>query len=92
MYNSINFNYGVRGDVARSAWNAPPMDEAVWAGDWGRSNATANITYVNAFLCPSDGNNGGNNTLLHQRRTPAHLHHGLLLERGHWAGSSAGAR
>jgi prepilin-type processing-associated H-X9-DG protein len=37
------------------------MDESVWAGDWGRSNATANITYVNAFLCPSDPNNGGNN-------------------------------
>ena len=45
--------------VAR--WNAPPMDESVWAGDWGRSNATANITYVDTFLCPSDPNNGGNN-------------------------------
>ncbi len=61
-YNSINFLYGVRGIwVNGGAWNAPPMDESVWAGDWGRSNATANITYVNAFLCPSDPNNGGNN-------------------------------
>jgi prepilin-type N-terminal cleavage/methylation domain-containing protein/prepilin-type processing-associated H-X9-DG protein len=65
-YNSINFNYGVRGvwivnGVWGNAWNAPPMDESVWAGDWGRSNATANIAYVQAFLCPSDPNNGGNN-------------------------------
>jgi prepilin-type N-terminal cleavage/methylation domain-containing protein/prepilin-type processing-associated H-X9-DG protein len=63
-YNSINFNYGVRGIwVVGGAWNAPPMDESAWAGDWGRSNATANITYISAFLCPSDSNNGGNNTL-----------------------------
>jgi prepilin-type N-terminal cleavage/methylation domain-containing protein/prepilin-type processing-associated H-X9-DG protein len=63
-YNSINFNYGVRGIwLVGGAWNAPPMDESAWAGDWGRSNATANITYVSAFLCPSDANNGGNNTL-----------------------------
>ncbi len=65
-YNSINFNYGVRGvwitnGQQTGSWNAAPMDESVWAGDWGRSNATANITYVNAFLCPSDPNNGGNN-------------------------------
>jgi prepilin-type N-terminal cleavage/methylation domain-containing protein/prepilin-type processing-associated H-X9-DG protein len=61
-YNSINFLYGVRGVWAwGGSWNAPPMDESVWAGDWGRGNATANITYVNAFLCPSDPNNGGNN-------------------------------
>jgi prepilin-type N-terminal cleavage/methylation domain-containing protein/prepilin-type processing-associated H-X9-DG protein len=61
-YNSINFNYGVRGVwITGGAWNAPPMDESVWAGDWGRSNATANITYVQAFLCPSDAENGGNN-------------------------------
>ena len=65
-YNSINFNYGVRGvwitnGSPTGSWNAPPMDESVWAGDWGRSNATANITYVSAFLCPSDPNNGGNN-------------------------------
>jgi len=60
-YNSINFNYGVRGISPGQPWNAPPMDEEGWAGDWGRGNATANITYVNAFLCPSDGNNGGNN-------------------------------
>jgi prepilin-type N-terminal cleavage/methylation domain-containing protein/prepilin-type processing-associated H-X9-DG protein len=65
-YNSINFLYGVRGiwivnGQGVGSWNAPPMDESVWAGDWGRSNATANITYVNAFLCPSDPNNGGNN-------------------------------
>jgi prepilin-type N-terminal cleavage/methylation domain-containing protein/prepilin-type processing-associated H-X9-DG protein len=63
-YNSINFAYGVRGIwVVGGAWNAAPMDESAWAGDWGRSNATANITYVQAFLCPSDGHNGGNNTL-----------------------------
>src|SRR4029079_10609814 len=61
VYNSINFNYGVRGTSPGQPWNAPPMDEEVWAGDWGRGNATANITYVNAFLCPSDSNNGGNN-------------------------------
>jgi prepilin-type N-terminal cleavage/methylation domain-containing protein len=61
-YNSINFLYGVRGIwINGGQWNAPPMDESVWAGDWGRSNATANITYVSAFLCPSDPNNGGNN-------------------------------
>ncbi len=61
-YNSINFLYGVRGIwINGGQWNAPPMDENVWAGDWGRSNATANITYVSAFLCPSDPNNGGNN-------------------------------
>jgi len=61
-YNSINFNYGVRGVwLVGGQWNASPMDDEVWAGDWGRSNATANITYVSAFLCPSDQNNGGNN-------------------------------
>jgi prepilin-type N-terminal cleavage/methylation domain-containing protein/prepilin-type processing-associated H-X9-DG protein len=61
-YNSINFMYGVRGVwQTGGGWNAPPMDENVWAGDWGRSNATANITYVDTFLCPSDPNNGGNN-------------------------------
>jgi prepilin-type N-terminal cleavage/methylation domain-containing protein/prepilin-type processing-associated H-X9-DG protein len=63
-YNGINFLYGVRGIwVVGGAWNAPPMDVSAWAGDWGRSNATANITYVQAFLCPSDADNGGNNTL-----------------------------
>ncbi|MHC5538371.1 DUF1559 family PulG-like putative transporter [Singulisphaera rosea] len=64
-YNSINFSYGVRADVPGnfSNWNDPPMDENAWAGKWGRSNATANITYVQSFLCPSDGHNGGNNTL-----------------------------
>ncbi|WP_422924098.1 DUF1559 domain-containing protein [Singulisphaera sp. PoT] len=62
VYNSINFNYGVRGVWhGGGSWNAAPMDEEVWSGDWGRSNATANITYVKAFLCPSDANNGGNN-------------------------------
>ena len=59
--NSINYNYGVRGSIT-NAWNDPPMDQDVWAGEWGRSNATANITYVSAFLCPSDSHNGGNNT------------------------------
>jgi prepilin-type N-terminal cleavage/methylation domain-containing protein/prepilin-type processing-associated H-X9-DG protein len=63
-YNGINFNYGVRGIwISGGAWNAPPMDVSAWAGDWGRSNATANITYVQAFLCPSDARNGGNNTM-----------------------------
>jgi prepilin-type N-terminal cleavage/methylation domain-containing protein/prepilin-type processing-associated H-X9-DG protein len=61
-YNSINFNFGVRGVSPGQPWNDPPMDESVWAGDWGRANATANITYVSTFLCPSDANNGGNNT------------------------------
>jgi prepilin-type N-terminal cleavage/methylation domain-containing protein/prepilin-type processing-associated H-X9-DG protein len=62
-YNSINFNYGVRGVwIQGGAWNDPPMDESVWSGEWGRSNATANITYIDAFICPSDGHNGGNNT------------------------------
>ncbi len=61
-YNSINFMYGVRGIwLVGGQWNAAPMDEEVWAGDWGRSNATANITYIKGFLCPSDANNGGNN-------------------------------
>jgi prepilin-type N-terminal cleavage/methylation domain-containing protein len=45
IYNSINFYYGVRGS-STGAWNDPPMDTSVWAGEWGRSNATANITYV----------------------------------------------
>jgi prepilin-type processing-associated H-X9-DG protein len=71
-YNSINFAFGVRGvlystwaggdPTGGSGWNDPPMDESVWAGYWGRANATANITYVSTFLCPSDANNGGNNT------------------------------
>jgi prepilin-type N-terminal cleavage/methylation domain-containing protein/prepilin-type processing-associated H-X9-DG protein len=61
-YNSINWNVGMRGDTTGSTWNDPPMDESVWAGNWGRINATANITYVSSFLCPSDPNNGGNNT------------------------------
>ncbi|QEH38343.1 putative major pilin subunit [Aquisphaera giovannonii] len=60
--NSINYNYGVRGIwVTGGSWSAPPMDQDVWAGDWGRCNATANITYISAFLCPSDAENGGNN-------------------------------
>ncbi len=61
-YNSINWVCGVRGIwVNGGSWNAPPLDQNVWAGDWGRTNVTANITYVSAFLCPSDPNNGGNN-------------------------------
>jgi prepilin-type processing-associated H-X9-DG protein len=65
-YNSINWNCRVRGiwitnGAPTGSWSAPQMDESVWAGDWGRTNATANITYVSAFLCPSDPNNGGNN-------------------------------
>ena len=46
-----------------AAWNDPANDDN-WSGDWGRSNKTANTTYVSAFLCPSDPNNGGNNTVL----------------------------
>jgi prepilin-type N-terminal cleavage/methylation domain-containing protein/prepilin-type processing-associated H-X9-DG protein len=61
VFNSVNFNVGVRGVSPGQPWNDPPMDEEVWAGDWGRINATANTTYVAAFLCPSDANNGGNN-------------------------------
>jgi prepilin-type N-terminal cleavage/methylation domain-containing protein/prepilin-type processing-associated H-X9-DG protein len=63
-YNSINFNYGVRGVwVTGGAWDDPANDDN-WSGDYGRSNKTANTTYVSAFLCPSDPNNGGNNTVL----------------------------
>jgi prepilin-type N-terminal cleavage/methylation domain-containing protein/prepilin-type processing-associated H-X9-DG protein len=67
-YNSINFNYGVRGiwivnGQGVGNWNDPSGD-SVWAGDWGRSNITADITYIQAFLCPSDPYNGGNNTYL----------------------------
>ena len=36
-----------------------------WSGDYGRSNKTANTTYVSAFLCPSDPNNGGNGTIIY---------------------------
>ena len=61
-YNSINFNYGVRGKSSSGSWTNPPLDENVWAGDFGRDNVTANITYVKTFLCPSDAHNGGNNT------------------------------
>jgi prepilin-type N-terminal cleavage/methylation domain-containing protein/prepilin-type processing-associated H-X9-DG protein len=63
-YNSINIIFGVRGDTTGSTWDDDTMGKNVWAGIWGRINATANITYVNAFLCPSDGNNGGNNEFL----------------------------
>ena len=63
-YNSINFYYGVRGIwVVGGAWDDPANDDN-WSGDYGRSNKTANTTYVSAFLCPSDPNNGGNNTVL----------------------------
>jgi prepilin-type N-terminal cleavage/methylation domain-containing protein/prepilin-type processing-associated H-X9-DG protein len=62
VFNSINYNVGVRGTSPGQPWNEAPMDESVWAGDWGRINATANVTYVAAFLCPSDANNGGNNS------------------------------
>jgi prepilin-type N-terminal cleavage/methylation domain-containing protein/prepilin-type processing-associated H-X9-DG protein len=64
-YNSINFNYGVRGIWAGGggSWSDPSNDDN-WSGDYGRSNKTANTTYVSAFLCPSDPNNGGNGTVL----------------------------
>jgi prepilin-type N-terminal cleavage/methylation domain-containing protein/prepilin-type processing-associated H-X9-DG protein len=68
-YNSINIIFGVRGDTSGcpngpGCWNDGVIDKSVWAGDWGRINLTANITYVNTFLCPSDGHNGGNNEFL----------------------------
>jgi prepilin-type N-terminal cleavage/methylation domain-containing protein/prepilin-type processing-associated H-X9-DG protein len=63
-YNSINFMYGVRGIwVVGGSWDDPQNDDN-WSGDYGRSNKTANTTYVSAFLCPSDPYNGGNNTVL----------------------------
>jgi prepilin-type N-terminal cleavage/methylation domain-containing protein/prepilin-type processing-associated H-X9-DG protein len=63
-YNSINFYYGVRGIwVVGGSWDDPANDDN-WSGDYGRSNKTANTTYVSAFLCPSDPYNGGNNTVL----------------------------
>ena len=63
-YNSINFMYGVRGIwVNGGSWSDPANDDN-WSGDYGRSNKTANTTYVSAFLCPSDPNNGGNGTVL----------------------------
>ncbi len=62
-YNSINFMYGVRGIwVNGGNWQDPANDDN-WSGDYGRSNKTANTTYVSAFLCPSDPNNGGNGTV-----------------------------
>jgi prepilin-type N-terminal cleavage/methylation domain-containing protein/prepilin-type processing-associated H-X9-DG protein len=67
-YNSINFNYGVRGTWPNGwspagSWSDPNGDDN-WSGDYGRSNKTANTTYISAFLCPSDPNNGGNGTVL----------------------------
>ncbi|WP_435010349.1 DUF1559 domain-containing protein [Tundrisphaera lichenicola] len=62
IYNAMNTNFGVRGKSASGSWNNPPIDENVWAGNFGRDNATANIAYVKTFLCPSDAHNGGNNT------------------------------
>jgi prepilin-type N-terminal cleavage/methylation domain-containing protein/prepilin-type processing-associated H-X9-DG protein len=63
-YNSINYSYGVRGIWATGgSWSDPAGDDN-WSGDWGRSNKTANTTYVSTFLCPSDGFNGGNGTVL----------------------------
>jgi prepilin-type N-terminal cleavage/methylation domain-containing protein/prepilin-type processing-associated H-X9-DG protein len=63
-YNSINFMYGVRGTwVVGGSWSDPAGDDN-WSGDYGRSNKTANTTYVSTFLCPSDPNNGGNGTVL----------------------------
>ncbi len=65
-YNSINWLYGVRGIngwPGGGSWDDPQNDDN-WSGDYGRSNKTANTTYVSAFLCPSDPNNGGNNTVL----------------------------
>ncbi len=57
IYNSINFHYGARNNF--SPGNAFPGEDA-WGGVWGRNNATAAITVINAFLCPSDTNRGGN--------------------------------
>ncbi len=85
-YNSINFMYGVRGvwitnGAPTGSWNAPPMDESVWAGDWGRSNATANITYVSALPLPVGPQQRRQQPVLHQRPAAADRHHRLLLER-----------
>ncbi|MDX2038611.1 MAG: DUF1559 domain-containing protein [Isosphaeraceae bacterium] len=57
VYNSINFFYGARNNF--SPGNAFPGEDA-WGGVWGRSNATACITVINEFLCPSDSFRGGN--------------------------------
>ena len=57
-----------------------PQNDDNWSGDYGRSNKTANTTYVSAFLCPSDPNNGGNNTVLVNGQSQAGLHDRLLLE------------
>jgi len=63
-YNSINFAVGVRGIwLVGGSWDDPNNDDN-WSGDYGRINKTANTTYINTFLCPSDPNNGGNNTVL----------------------------
>ena len=80
-YNSINFMYGVRGIWVNGGSWSDPADDDNWSGDYGRSNKTANTTYVSAFLCPSDPNNGGNSTVLDQRPEQAGLHDRLLLER-----------
>jgi prepilin-type N-terminal cleavage/methylation domain-containing protein/prepilin-type processing-associated H-X9-DG protein len=63
-YNSINFMVGVRGIfLVGGSWDDPNNDDN-WSGDYGRMNKTANTTYISTFLCPSDPNNGGNNTVL----------------------------
>ena len=83
-YNSINWLYGVRGIngwPGGGSWDDPQNDDN-WSGDYGRSNKTANTTYVSAFLCPSDPNNGGNNTVLINGAEQAGLYDRLLLECG----------
>jgi len=60
VYNAINFSVDARwgpasGGVAPDAGNI--------AGAWGVINATATITTVKSFLCPSDPNPGASATL-----------------------------
>ncbi len=51
-YNSINFMYGVRGIwTVGGSWDDPQNDDN-WSGDYGRSNKTANTTYVERVPLP----------------------------------------
>jgi prepilin-type N-terminal cleavage/methylation domain-containing protein/prepilin-type processing-associated H-X9-DG protein len=60
LYNNVNWDMGIRGTGGVGDWNAEPMDTDAWGGIYGRTNATVVCNVVNAFLCPSDGNRGGN--------------------------------
>ena len=51
VYNSINWMVGARW----GGTNAPnPPDNGAAGQQWGAMNATANVTAINSFLCPSD--------------------------------------